>query len=94
MSKPFVNYRKPTLRERIQHKLTWWHWRYLVWSGYYAEDGEPLRCRKCDSWHYSNHKEYTVDSINGIACEVEIRCLHCDNPIGYWAYGSYQPLHF
>lgn len=61
--------------------------RYLsVLFGYKYEDGSPKRC-KCGC---TDFKETVIDSTNGIACEVEIKCKKCDRPVAYWLYGSYE----
>lgn len=82
---------KMTLKQRVAHRISWWRWRYAVWCGYFAMDGEPLRCQSCDSWHWKDHKEYTVDTINGIACETQTSCKLCGHVMGYWAYGYWEP---
>lgn len=78
----------PPLMERIKMRFTYWY--NVEWMGYYSKQGEPLRCPYCDRWHWEDHKEHTVDSINGIPCEIETVCK-CGHRIAYWAYGYYEP---
>lgn len=62
----------------------WW----VVWSGYYTREGEPLRCMEC--YWYKNFEDVTKDSLDGIICEYERRCPNCGHVMGYWAYGYWQ----
>lgn len=65
------------------------------WRQFFYEDGTPRRCPHCIS---PDLKEIVRDSIDvgvgggGIPCEIETRCNKCNSMLGYWAYGSYDPL--
>lgn len=101
MTAPFIQQLEPggsaafppkmTWRQALTHQVNWWRWRYDVWCGYYGEQGEPYRCKQCDSWHWTDHKETTIDRLDYTPCEVEISCKRCGNIMGYWAYGHYEP---
>lgn len=81
---------EPSMKDKIRNYLIGWKLWYLIWSGYFNEQGEPLRCTKCDSWHHSDHVQRIVDTVNGIPCEIELKCKLCGNQMGYWAYGYWD----
>jgi len=55
---------------------------------YYGEDGKPIKCTCCNgNTFYSVSK----DDLNGQVTEYEIICSTCDETVGYWAYGSFDP---
>jgi hypothetical protein len=82
---------KQTLSRKIAEFKLHLHFRYMVWSGYYTWNAEPVRCTKCDSWHHSDHMEVIKDRIDWTPCEVELHCKRCNNVMGYWAYGYWMP---
>jgi len=46
-------------------------------------------CPICYSKH-ADHEDRTMDSINGIVCEYEVKCRKCGTIVDYWAYGHWQ----
>lgn len=46
-----------------------------------------IPCFKCGC---TETDSITKDTINHIACEVEIVCHECGNQVNYWAYGAYM----
>ncbi len=44
-----------------------------------------LPCFKCGC---TETDSITKDTINRMACEIEIVCRKCGNPVNYWAYGT------
>lgn len=77
------------LKYRIQHRINWWKFRYMVWSGYYLDNCEPIRCTECNWW--KNFDDVTVDSVAYTVCESRRVCPHCGHYMGYWAYGHWEP---
>lgn len=52
---------------------------------------KPLKCTKCGS---TDIDEITKDTINMIRSEFECVCKQCNQCLGYWAYGSYDPCYY
>ncbi|ANO57467.1 hypothetical protein [Vibrio phage vB_VhaS-tm] len=88
---PFTQTVWQRIKARLAQRIDGWRFDYAIWCGYYARDATPLRCECCDAWHWTDHKETTMDSINGLACEIEMSCRKCGHAMGYWAYGYWQP---
>jgi hypothetical protein len=57
---------------------------------YYDEDGAPKRCPHCGC---TVIYEETKEIIQGHVAEFRCECCACDEEIGYWAYGSYNPMY-
>jgi hypothetical protein len=57
-------------------------------AGYIDSNWNPLECPKCGCKKTNTAKEYYLDGH--ILCEYELQCRQCSNPLGYWAYGSWQ----
>lgn len=57
--------------------------RWLLLSHYYDTDGTPLRCYKCGGTEFYGNN----DSIY----EEEFYCKNCNECVGQWAYGYYNP---
>lgn len=58
---------------------------------YYKDDGEPIKCTKCESKELSMK---ILDYIANVPCEQECRCPECGEIVGYWAYGSWDPVYW
>ena len=86
----FTEQPKPTLLERLRLWFAWKFWEYSIWCGYYDNEGAPLRCTKCDSWHHSDHVITVTSSIDGYPCEKYLHCKRCGNEMGYWGYGYWD----
>ncbi len=72
----------------LQSRIDFYHFKYLVWCGYIAMDGTPLRCEACSYWKLD---DIVTDRIDYTPCEVKIVCPKCNNECGYWAYGHWEP---
>lgn len=59
-------------------------------SYYNPSTGSPLKCFNCGSAHLQDRNIVTIDTYGHI-CEFEKFCLDCDEPVGYWAYGNWDP---
>ena len=58
-----------------------------VKAGFFAEDGQPLKCKKC------KHKRFTcenTDHIANVLCEFDEHCVRCAEFAAHWSYGQYQ----
>ena len=57
---------------------------------YYDKDGGPKRCIYCGSTTiYEETKEIVQNHVAEFRCE----CCSCQETIGYWAYGGYDPMY-
>ena len=59
-------------------------------SDYFADDNEPIKCTKCKSHRIIS---FVKDRLNGIVCEELYECGNCGSPLGYWAYGHFEPIY-
>ena len=75
-------------KSNMQMRISHYRFRYLVWSGYCAEDGEPLRCECCSYWEFDDK---VIDRMDWTLLEFERRCSKCNTVCGYWAYGYWEP---
>ena len=59
----------------------------------YDERGAPIKCFNCGGTRQNQIVRGVIDVIQGQGpvCEYEILCGDCRVPIGYWAYGSFDP---
>jgi hypothetical protein len=48
-----------------------------------------ILCPICYSMQ-TDHEEKTIDSIDSIICEYEVRCCKCGTLVDYWAYGHWE----
>jgi hypothetical protein len=68
----------------------------MLQSDCYYEDGSPKMCRHCG---HTEFKDITRDFIDfgvpggGPPTEIEYKCAACDQPVAYWAYGSFDPAY-
>lgn len=70
-------------------KLKIWY-RGLLSKLYFNKDNSPIRCTQCSS----KSKEFiTIDTIDYVLCESEVKCGKCGSSLGYWAYGYYDPAY-
>lgn len=62
-------------------------------SNYFADDGAPLQCPKCECRYIREKIVGVVDVVHGQGptCEAEYFCQECGEPVGFWAYGSWHP---
>lgn len=52
------------------------------------ELGEPNVCRACGgTWFYTKVRAY----VEYVIAEYEVNCMWCEEPVAYWAYGSFDP---
>lgn len=58
---------------------------------YFNENGEPIRCLLCGGTHI--HRRVT-DSQDYMVLEEEYVCANCQQRVGYWAYGYFDPCFF
>ena len=56
-------------------------------AGFFDEDGEPLKCKKCKSIVFMNRNE---DYIANNLCEFDEHCAVCGEFAAHWSYGQYQ----
>lgn len=49
---------------------------------------EPIKCGKCGS---SEYKDEPTDYIDNLVVEKERVCDKCENVMGIWSYGYWQP---
>lgn len=56
---------------------------------YYTEEGEPIKCCYCDCEHLY---EMTKDIVQHTVAEYAIVCHSCNEVVGYWAYGYFDPF--
>lgn len=82
---------KQNILEKIRCKYSDMRFRYYIWrdikKGYIAEDGQPLKCFKCGSKEMEDYGEYYEDHL---CVEYGVKCKHCGQKLGYWAYGSWE----
>jgi DNA-directed RNA polymerase subunit RPC12/RpoP len=64
-----------------------WLW-FLLKYFYYTREGEPVKCKYCGSKKL-NHVTKAI--VAEVAAEIVINCRTCDEEVGYWAYGYYDP---
>jgi hypothetical protein len=57
-------------------------------EGYIAKDGQPLKCRFCDST--KPFKESDIYHENYFKVEYQLSCSDCNNRLSIWAYGQWQ----
>lgn len=60
------------------------------WFDYshYHIDSKPHTCKYCEGIYFkSKVKGYEAGSVS----EYEVYCSSCDNLVGYWAYGHFDP---
>ena len=59
----------------------------------YDESGAPIKCFKCGCEEINERVTDTLDVGvgRGITMEFECICARCDERVGYWAHGSYDP---
>lgn len=62
---------------------------------YFLDNGHPIKCPFCECEIIKSAvKDYIDVGVGrGIPCEEEFYCGNeeCEETIGYWAYGSYEP---
>jgi hypothetical protein len=58
---------------------------------YFDTNGKPLKCRICGT----EEREFVVKIENTLdqhtIMEYSVTCPTCDNMVGYWAYGNWDP---
>lgn len=59
----------------------------------YDKDGRPIKCWKCGCTEQREVTRGIIDVLDGRGpvCEFEVFCASCNESIGYWAYGYYEP---
>jgi hypothetical protein len=57
-------------------------------SDYYGEDDGPIKCYHCDS---TDIDHITRDITANVISEYSCVCQNCQQVIGYWAFGYYDP---
>lgn len=60
---------------------------FTIDTEHYYEDCSPKKCKYCGC---EDIKEIVTDTINYMACEIGLRCMACDERIGWWGYGNYE----
>lgn len=61
--------------------------------GYIAEDGEPLKCDKCECTDFIYYNHDFLDYIGSVGINVleyMVKCSKCNKDVGYWSYGHWQ----
>lgn len=57
---------------------------------HYTIGNAPMSCPFCGSYQF-DHDVKSVDG--GVVSEYELNCQQCLAPVGYWAYGSWNPAY-
>jgi hypothetical protein len=82
---------KQSIMEKIKYKMNDLQFRYYIWrdikKGYIDKNGAPLKCFKCNSKEMYEYSEYYEDHL---LVEYGVKCKHCGEKLGYWAYGSWE----
>ena len=63
-------------------------------SDYYREDASPIKCWKCGCEKIKSiDRDWiaVLDNGTGPTTEYESRCAACNELLGYWAYGYFDP---
>ena len=63
-------------------------------SDHYYEDGSPKKCWKCGCEEIKSiDRDWiaVLDNGTGPITEYESRCAACNELLGYWAYGYFDP---
>ena len=60
---------------------------------YFSDNGEPIKCTICGT-NGKEFKQIIKDTLDGyIVLEYELLCPTCNESVGYWAYGSFDPCY-
>jgi hypothetical protein len=82
---------KQNIFKKIRYKYSDLRFRYYIWrdikKGYIAENGKPLKCYKCDSKDLEEYGHYYEEHW---CIEYGVKCKHCGQKLGYWAYGRWE----
>jgi len=62
----------------MAHSMSYW----------YAKDGAPKRCTRCDSTKLCDEIRSRDEAY---IYEYSVDCGDCGKPLGYFAYGSWDP---
>ena len=57
-----------------------------VEKGVIDKDGMPLKCENCGC---TDFEMYDVMTCQYGYEEYKVKCRYCQEPVGYWAYGSW-----
>lgn len=70
----------------MEYKSTEEYVKDMVDNGFMSEDGEPLKCFKCES---TELEDANIDRIEYGILEYDMRCKGCKTIVGHWAYGNW-----